>query len=256
MIFNFISLNVGFVTLALLAYGILQWLHIPVGGFLDWLTALAMIEWILAVVTIPWNVHFAAKEVVVEADQSTNRQIPVDAKQTEYAQRVAQISFWVAIALHLLSAAALYVLAVTGITTLGYFGSVAALLLTALRPAFRAYDYLVARLATIRETVKYPRADIVELRSRLETLEVTAKQLEQQLNPEEPQSWVAIFQRELSANQQQTISLNAQLQEFQATNQAEHSRLSQEARSAIAQLTADSQFLEQVREIIRFFKTA
>jgi hypothetical protein len=32
--------------------------------------------------------------------------------------------------------------------------------------------------------------------------------------------------------------------------------LSREARQAIAQLTTDGQFLDHVREIIRFFKTA
>jgi hypothetical protein len=39
-------------------------------------------------------------------------------------------------------------------------------------------------------------------------------------------------------------------------NQSEHERLGREARNAIAQLSTDAQFLDNVREIIRFFKTA
>ncbi|WP_158054511.1 hypothetical protein [Scytonema sp. HK-05] len=41
-----------------------------------------------------------------------------------------------------------------------------------------------------------------------------------------------------------------------ATNLTEHERLAREARGAIAQLSTDGQFLDHVREIIRFFKTA
>jgi hypothetical protein len=43
---------------------------------------------------------------------------------------------------------------------------------------------------------------------------------------------------------------------LRATNERDHDRLSRESRQAIAQLSTDSQVLEHVREIIRFFKGA
>ena len=46
------------------------------------------------------------------------------------------------------------------------------------------------------------------------------------------------------------------LNELHTTNQAEHAHLSREAEHAIAQITADGQFLDHVREIIRFVKNA
>lgn len=252
----FISLNLGIVVSVLLVFAILQWLHIPTGSFLDWVIAVAIFEWLLVIVTVPWNIHFEAKEVLADAADSEAKGISVDAKQVEYARVVAKRSLAVAIVLHLLSAVALYTLALAGISVVGYLSSAAALLLTFLRPAIRAYQYLAARLAMIRQEIKYPREDIVELRSRFSTLEETVKRIEDRLNPEQPYSWVAKQESYWQETRKELASLAAVQRELQATNQAEHDRLSREARQAIAQLTTDGQFLDHVREIIRFFKTA
>lgn len=256
MYYNFIGFNFGLVVLVLLTFGILQWLHVPAGSFLDWVIALAIFEWLLIIVTVPWNIHFEAKAVLDEAAMSGQKDIKVDEKQVQYAKVVAKRSLIIAIALHLLSTAGLYALAATGISVIGYISSGAALLLTALRPAVRTYEYLAARLAMIRQEFTYPREDVWELRNRVSTLEDTLKRMEEQLDPEEPYSWVATFQRFQEETRKDLARLTASLEELRATNEAQHERLSREAQQAIAQLTTDGQFLDHVREIIRFFKTA
>ncbi|MDZ7993275.1 MAG: hypothetical protein RM022_032230 [Nostoc sp. EfeVER01] len=252
----FISSIAGIVVVVLAAFGLLQWLHIPAGNFLDWVIGGASFWWLLVIVTVPWNVHFQAKEVLAEAAQSTEKGIPVDEKQVKYVTLLAKRSLWVAIALHLFSAVGLYTLAVTGISTVGYISSGAALLLTILRPAIRAYEYLYARLAMIRQEWKYPREDIFELRDRFSILEQKIQSLEDQLNPEQPYSLSATQQRFAEETRRDVARIAANLEELRATNQTEHERLGREARNAIAQLSTDGQFLDHVREIIRFFKTA
>ncbi|MCL1467456.1 hypothetical protein [Argonema galeatum] len=252
----FISFNLGIVFLVLLVFGILQWLHVPAGSFIDWVIAVAIFEWLLAIVTVPWNIHFEAKEVIAEAAQSAEKGIRVDDKQVKYAKMVAKRSLFVAIALHLVSAIGLYSLAAAGISVIGYLSSGAALLLTVLRPAVRGYQYLAVRLAMIREQIKYPREDIVELRSRFATLETAVQRLEDLLNSEYPDSWASVQQRQLEAIRNDLTRMGAGFEELRSTNLAEHNRLAREAQEAIAQLTTDGQFLDRVREIIRFFKTA
>jgi hypothetical protein len=244
------------VLLALLVFGILQWLQIPAGNFIDWIIGIAVFWWLLLIVTVPWNVHFRAKEVMADARRSREKNIPVDDNQVQYVATIARRSLWVAIALHVSSTIVLYLLAAFGISAIGYIGSIAALLLTALRPAARAYQYLAMRLASIGKEFKYPREDMLELRGRVERLEAISKQLEAKLNPENPDSWVAIQQRSLHALRGDLTRLASSHEDLRATNQAEHDRLSREAKSAIAQLNEDSQFLEHAREIIRFFKQA
>jgi hypothetical protein len=138
MYFNFfIGSSLGIMILVLLAFSVLQWFHIPTGNFLDWVIGGASFWWLLVIVTVPWNVHFQAKEVLAEGAQSTEKGIPVDEKQLEYVKVLARRSLFVALALHLFSAVGLYTLAATGISAVGYISSGAALLLTGLRPAYQ-----------------------------------------------------------------------------------------------------------------------
>jgi hypothetical protein len=256
MFFNYISFSIGLGIFMLLAFGILQWLQIPVGNLVDWLIGIASFLWLLAIVTIPWNIYFDAQEVTAEAAISKEKRISFDEKQLNYVKKVSRWSILVALALHILSAIGLYWLAAAGISAVGYVSSGATLLLTALRPAIRAYQYIAVRLSMIRQQIKYPREDVIELRDRFNNLEVTVKRIEEQLDTENPHSLVAKQQREWQETRQELGRLRAFLEQLQAKNQVEHEQLSQEAKSAIAQLTEDSQFLNHVREIIRFFKTA
>ena len=256
MYYSVISINIGIVFSVLLVFGILKWLQIPTGSFLDWVIAVAIFEWLLAIVTIPWNIHFEAKQVIAEAGESAEKSIKIEQKQVNYAQVVAKRSLFVAITLHLISAISFYTLAVRGISAIGYLGSAAALLLTILRPAIRTYQYLAARLAMIRQQIKYPREDILELRNRFGELEATVQRIEEKLNPEYSDSWVATQTRQWEATRHDLNRIATNLEDLKANNQAEHNRLSREAEQAIAQLSTDGQFLDHVREIIRFFKSA
>lgn len=253
---NLLGFNFGLVILVLLVFAVLQWLHIAAGSFIDWVIAIAIFEWLLVIVTVPWNIYFEAKEVLFEAKTSAEKDIQVDFKQVAYVRRVAKWSLAIAITLHLVSAIAFYSLAATGITVIGYISSGAALLLTLLRPVVRGYQYLAVRLAAIRQEVKYPREDVLELRSRFHALEQQVEAIEAQLDPEKPDSWVATYQRQWQETRKDIDKLKASQAEYAAANQAEHQRLERQAEQAIAQLTTDGQFLDHVREIIRFFKSA
>ncbi len=257
MYFNlFIGSSIGIAALVLLVFSVLQWFQIPAGNFLDWVIGGATFWWLLVIVTVPWNVYFQAKEVLAESGQSSEKGIPVDEKQLNYVTVLAKRSLLVAIGLHLVSTVGLYILAATGVSAVGYISSGAALLLTILRPAIRAYEYLYARLSMIRQEFKYPREDIVELRNRVNTIETTLQALQEQLNPEQPYSLAANHQLYTAETRKELARLDANLENLRATNQTEHEYLAREARTAIAQLSTDGQFLEHVREIIRFFKTA
>jgi hypothetical protein len=257
MYFNFfVGSSVGIVALVLLIFSVLQWFHISAGNFLDWIIGGASFWWLLVIVTVPWNIHFQAKQVLAEGEQSQEKGIAVDEKQQNYVKSLAKRSLIIAIALHLISTIGLYILAATGISAVGYISSGAALLLTALRPAISAYEYLYARLTMISQEWKYPREDVMELRYRFETLEETVKRLEEQLNPEQPYSVAANQQSYIEETRRELARVVANVEELRATNQTEHERLSRDARQAIAQLSTDGQFLDHVREIIRFFKTA
>ncbi|MDJ0844844.1 hypothetical protein [Crocosphaera sp.] len=252
----YFSFSFGLGFFVLVAFFLLQWLDIPAGNFIDWAIGVASFWWLLAIVTVPWNIYFEAKEVAAEAAMSQDQGIAVDSQQLTYVKTVSRGALLGAIALHLFSALGLYELAVTGISSVGYISSFATLLLTALRPAVRGYQYVAYRLSTIRQQIKYPRQDILELRNRFSQLEQTVNAIHNKLNTNNPNSWINKQQKNWEITGQEVIKIGVQLDKLEAKNTIEHEEISREARKAISQLTEDSNFLHQVREIIRFVKTA
>ncbi|MEM8638430.1 MAG: hypothetical protein AAGG51_06440 [Cyanobacteria bacterium P01_G01_bin.54] len=242
--------------LILLIFGLLNWLQIPSGQFVDWLIGSVSFWWLMVVVTLPWNVHFQARAVRADAQLSQAQGITVSDHDLNYLKTVQNWSLRLALGLHWVSAIAFYGLAATGLGTIGYLSAGAALLLTGLRPAIAVYQYLAQRLATLRQDLKYPREDVVELRSRVEQLAARQATLSQQLDLDESSSWAAKQARTIQTLQADLATINAALEQTKAMNAQEHERILQASRDAIAQLNEDSRFLGQVREIVRFLKTA
>ena len=255
MLGRYVGLSIGLGILAVIVGGIVQWLNISAGSLIDWLIGIASFWWLLIILTIPWNIYFDARETLTEAQVSQEKGLEIARKQLNYVQKVARWSIIGAIALHFISALALYLMAVTGISNVGYVSSGLTLLLTILRPAIRGYQYLTTRLLTIKKEVKYPRADAIELRNRVKILEKAIKKTEALLDTKNPDSLMSRQQQASQENRHQLARQKALLEEYQAKNIVEHEQLSREAKNAIAQLNEDSQFLGHVREIIRFVKT-
>lgn len=253
---RFIISGIILTALVLLVFVVFQWLQLPVGRFTDWFIGITTFWWLLIIVTFPWNIHFQAREVIVEAERSTEKGIPVKQERVDYAKVWVKRSLFIAIVLHLLSAGGLYALAISGISAIGYIGSGAALLLTILRPVMRAYKYIAARLATIQREIRYPREDVVKLRQDIQQIDKKVKALQAQLDTENRHSWAARQEANVEGVNQEINRVRVDLTKLQTANQAEHARLAHEAEHAIAQISADGQFLDHVREIIRFVKSA
>lgn len=250
---NSIVLSFG---VLLVGFSLMHYLNVPVGNFGDWIFAMLSFFWLMAVVTVPWNIHFQAKQVLADAANSRQRGLAVDDGQVAYVTRLCRMSLWIAIGLHLFSALVLFILAYTGVSKFGYIASILALLLTALRPSASAYEYLAQRLRSISEGWKYPIQDVVELRSRIDILESQAKDTALQFDASRPESMLSVQNAHLDATRQNFADIEADIESLRATNENQHEELAQQTRSAIAQLSTDGQFLDHVREIIRFFKTA
>ncbi len=253
---NFIPSLFSITALVLITFGVLRYMEIPAGTIIDWVIGIAIFWWLMIIVTLPWNMHFAAKEVIVQAQQSKEKDIKVREEDIAYAKKLSKRFFWVAIILHLVSAAGLYLLSYFEITSLGYISGLAALLLTLLRPAVRMYEYVAARLSNITHEIKYPRDDLAELRTKFYEWENKLQTIEFQLNTEERDSLVATQNRLLNSLESDIRELRSNLEKLRIRNDSEHEQLARKSENVIAKLSEDAQFLGQVREIIRFFKQA
>lgn len=96
----------------------------------------------------------------------------------------------------------------------------------------------------------------MKLRQDVQHIANTIEVLQAQLDTNNKHSWAAQQEANLARINQELDHVRVALRELDTKNQAEHGRLSREAEHAIAQITADGQFLDHVREIIRFVKSA
>ena len=210
----------------------------------------------LAVTTLPWNAHFAAQRVVDEGRNSQERGIAVNEQHVAYARRMASRFRLLAIALHLVTAAALFALAHFQVVAVGYPAAVAALLLTFARPAARAYEHLATRLRLMQQQMHYPREDVLTLRQQVQQLTSQLHDLHTRLDPDRSSSWAAGLTEQQASTRRQLDRLDGHLEELTRANAREHEALARQTTQEIARLSEDARFLNQVRELIRFVKDA
>lgn len=218
---SFVGGALGLSLGVVLIFGLLRWLGMPTGELLDWVIGLASFWWLLVVVTIPWNIHFGARQVLAEAAESQGRGIAVNEAHLAYARRWVRWSLLGALALHLASAAGLYGLAVGGVSAIGYLGAAAALLLTGLRPAIAGYTYVSERLAAMGQAARYPREDILTMRADLRDALGRLEAVEKAIDPSEVGSFAARHAAALAELRQSYEQLRLALDSQQALNAAE-----------------------------------
>lgn len=254
MLGRYIGFSISLGILILIVGGIGQWLDISPGNLIDWIIGITSFWWLLVIVTIPWNIYFDAREAIADAQVSQQKGLEFDRQKLNYIHKVARWSIVGAISLHGISAIALYLLAATGISTVGYVSSILTLFLTILRPAIRGYQYLTTILSNFRNEIKYPREDALELRNKVIKLETVIQQIQAKLDTNNSNSLLGEQQQKSQENKIELVRLKTLIEELETKNQVEHEQLSREAKNTIAQLNEDSQFLGHAREILRYSK--
>ncbi|AFM04991.1 hypothetical protein Fleli_2629 [Bernardetia litoralis DSM 6794] len=247
---------VGITFLVLIVFGVLKWLQIPTGDFMDWGIGVGIFWWLLLITTVPWNMHFKAKEILSDVKESQKTGINIENIDVDYAQKISKTYLLGAIFLHILSAVGLYILAKTEISVVGYIGAAFALALTALRPAVRMYDYISYRLSNMSQRIKYPREDINKVTSDLEQLKSDILALTEKLDSENSNSWATRKENEMQELRESMRQIRQSFENLNVETQSNHQALVKQTETKIASLSEDAQFLNQARQLVRFIKEA
>ena len=246
--------SIGLVTLII--FGVVKWMGVNPGEIKDWIVGFFIFWWLVVVVTLPWNLYFSAKNLLANSDRAIKNGRPIKDTEVIYLKRWEKFAFILAIALHVLTALVLTYMQYGGFSDLGYMGASAAILLMGFRPAIRAYDYLMSRLKSIGREIDYPADNVQILLDKCEKLEHKLHLINEQLNLEEQSSWASNVDSKISLHATEQEQLRIQIEDLRRINNEEHRKLARDAESAAAQIAEDSKVLNNVREIVRFFKEA
>ncbi len=253
---NFGAPLVGITFLVLIVFGVLKWLQIPTGDFMDWAIGVGIFWWLLLITTVPWNMHFRAKEILSDVKESQRTGIDVETIDVDYAKKISKTYLFVALFLHILSAVGLYILAKSGVSVVGYIGAAFALALTALRPSVRMYEYISYRLSNMQKRIKYPRKDVNKVIADLEQLKYEVVALTEKLDTEKPNSWINRKENQMQELRESMRQIRQNFENLNIKTQSNHQALVKETENKIASLSEDAQFLNQARQLVRFIKEA
>lgn len=242
--------------LVIALYFVLHILNIPAGTMIDWVVGIVAFWWLTGITTLPWNMYFTAKDLLDEAKISEKKGITIDQEDITYAKKKSKLFLRIAVVLHIVSAAALYLLAFFGISSIGYFAAILAVVLTFVRPAHRLYEYMLNRLQNMHTKILYPRDDVQELRTSILVEKKRIDELVALLNLKEEDSWATQTIRELKKATAQGKKMEQELEQLSIANEKAHADLATKTQQEISKLSEDAQFLNQAREVIKFFKNA
>jgi hypothetical protein len=135
------------------------------------------LAWLIVLVTLPWNLYFAARRVVGEITVSRERGIAVPPAHEAEAGRIARRMLWFALGAHVGTAAAAAVIAVISGAKVGYYFAGLFLLSAAARPAAAYLAHVRHRINTLTRETTHPRDDVASLKHRTEQVACSVKEL-------------------------------------------------------------------------------
>jgi hypothetical protein len=128
------------------------------------------LSWLIVLVSMPWNLYFAARRAGREMEVSRGRGISVPPASDAEARQISRRLLWLALGGHLGTAIAAAAIAYFSGSKTGYYIAGIFLLSTAFRPAAAYLSHVRERISALSREAVHPREDVVALRAEVEEI--------------------------------------------------------------------------------------
>jgi hypothetical protein len=141
----------------------------------------AALGWLIVLVSAPWNLYFGAWQVLAEIDSSRRHGVRVESASEIEARRIGRRMLWFALGGHLVTAIGAGLIGYLANETAGYYFAGFYLLSAAIRPAVAYFSHLRSRIGELTREARYPRDDVVVLKSEVQNLTAAVRRLDVEL---------------------------------------------------------------------------
>jgi hypothetical protein len=133
-------------------------------------------------VTVPWNLYFAARRAAQEMAVSRDRGIAVRSAYDAEARRISDRMLRFALGGHVGTAIAATVIAYISGNKTGYYVAGIFLLATTFRPASAYFFHVRERIKVFTRESAHPRDDVITLRAQMDEVSALARQTSSDLH--------------------------------------------------------------------------
>jgi hypothetical protein len=155
--------------------------HVPASTLLATGAVVLALSWLVMLVTVPWNLYFAARRAARGMAVSRERGISVRPASDAEAGRIARWMLRFAVGAHLGTAIAAAAIGYGTRDKTGYYIAGIFLLSTVFRPAAAYFRHVRERITALTRESTHPRDDVLTLRSAIDQLRQSGAALEVKL---------------------------------------------------------------------------
>ena len=222
----------------LAALGVALWTGVPPQTLLTWGAGGAALLWLILLVTLPWNLHFRAREVLGEMRRSREAGIRVTDEQIAFAEKAKRWTLVTSLGVHVPSAGVAFAIATFADAPLGYPFAGFYLLSCVVRPVSAAMQQVRRRLEHIAEDTRYPRDDVLKLRTQVEAHEQAVKD----------------HKEELEEQAKRHAALTAQLERQRVDLEQRLSALARKFEESLDRLTDNRELISGIKAFLRMIR--
>ena len=139
------------------------------------------LTWLIVLVSMPWNLYFAARRAVQEAAVSRERGVSVRPAIDAEARLISRRMLRLALGGHLGTAIAAAAIAYFSGSKTGYYIAGIFLLATAFRPAGAYLAHIRERIGVLTRESTHPREDVVTIRAEVDVIRQSLGELRTEL---------------------------------------------------------------------------
>jgi len=172
---GWLALLVAGAAAALLVIWLGQLASVSPGELLTTVGVVVGVCWLVALVTVPWNLFFSARRAQAETAVSRERGISVREADGAEAAQIAKRMLRFALGAHAVTAIAAALVAYLTGDGAGYYVAAVFLAATGVRPAAEYLAHIRKRIGALTLESRYPRDDVAALTERVDLLERKAR---------------------------------------------------------------------------------
>jgi hypothetical protein len=150
--------------------------RVPAVTLLTVAVVVVALSWLVVLVTVPWNLYFAARRAALQMAVSRDRGIAVRSAYDAEARRISDRMLRFALGGHVGTAIVATVIAYISGNKTGYYVAGIFLLATMFRPASAYFFHVRERIKVFTRESTHPRDDVITLWERMGEVSALARQ--------------------------------------------------------------------------------